>query len=285
MNRIRSDGMKKTDPRAKPFNMKGSGTRCLLVHGLTASPSEMRFLGEYLHERGYSVCAPLLPGHGTSVEDLSATHWPEWYLAVGEAAERLTESDGPVIIVGLSMGALLALEAAARVKGITGVVAINPPFKLKDRKSDWARVAKVFRKYYPKTIGDEDLELAAQGRFAYDQYSLKALVSMKALARDVVGRLENIDIPVLALESGQDEIVDCRSCSILARGLPAGRCQHIVLPEARHVATMGDDKVRLAEEIFNFIQGLPGTNSQRKCPEGANSRTKDKLRPVRKQEQ
>jgi hypothetical protein len=34
------------------------------IHGFTGSPAEMRLLDHYLHERGLTVAAPLLPGHG-----------------------------------------------------------------------------------------------------------------------------------------------------------------------------------------------------------------------------
>ena len=50
----------------------------LLVHGFTGSPASMRPWAEYLNQRGYTVKVPLLPGHGTTPEDLNLVKWEEW---------------------------------------------------------------------------------------------------------------------------------------------------------------------------------------------------------------
>lgn len=49
-----------------PFILTGGDDGILLIHGFTGSPAEMRPLGCYLHERGLTVSAPLLPDHGTT---------------------------------------------------------------------------------------------------------------------------------------------------------------------------------------------------------------------------
>jgi len=250
--------MYEINPHARPFELIGGHVNCLLIHGLTASPSEMRFLGENLHQRGYSVYAPLLPGHGTVPSQLNQTRWPEWYDEVEELVQKLLQQPVPLVVIGLSMGALLSLELGARVPGIRGLVCINPPLVLQDWKSSWARVIKVFRNYVPKSIGDEDREMQGRGRFAYDCIPLKALVSMQALVKDVVGQLEKIDIPVLAVQGGRDELVDPRSYKILAQRLPHNRMRYLYLMKSPHVATMGEELDLLSSEIDRFIKDVLG---------------------------
>jgi carboxylesterase len=245
--------MYEVNPLAAPFELTGGSIRCLLIHGLTSSPSEMRLLGEYLHERGYSVHAPLLPGHGTTPEHLNSTRWSEWFQAVEEQARNLVQQAGPVVVIGLSMGALLSLELGSRVSGLRGIVCINPPLALRDWKTNWARVIKVFRHYIPKRIGDEDRGMQARGRFAYDRIPLKTFISMQSLVKDVLGQLEQIDIPVLAVQGGKDELVDSRSYKILEKRLPHGRMQHLYLPNSPHVATMGNELELLGGQIIKFI--------------------------------
>ena len=54
-----------------PFFKKRKGKKvALLIHCFTGSPKEFRQMGEYLAKKGISVYAPLLPGHGTSPEQL-----------------------------------------------------------------------------------------------------------------------------------------------------------------------------------------------------------------------
>ena len=117
--------MYEVNPLAESFELPGSRINCLLIHGLTSSPSEMRILGEYLHQYGYSVYAPLLPGHGTSYEHLNKTRWPEWYETVEELTKNLLQQAEPLVVVGLSMGGLLSLELGIRVAGLRGIVCIN----------------------------------------------------------------------------------------------------------------------------------------------------------------
>ena len=40
---------------AEPFYFPGNSTGCLLIHGFTGAPMEMRPLGDFLAEKGYSV--------------------------------------------------------------------------------------------------------------------------------------------------------------------------------------------------------------------------------------
>lgn len=250
--------MEEINPQARPFELVGGHVNCLLIHGLTASPSEMRLLGEYLHERGYSVYAPLLPGHGRTPKHLNQTGWPEWYREAEAWAEKLLQEPYPLVVIGLSMGALLTLELGLQVKGIRGLVCINPPLVLHDWRSNWARLAKVFRNYIPKTISDDYRELQDRGRFAYDCIPLKAFLSMQALVKDVIKQLDKIDVPVLAVQAGRDEMVDARSYKILAQRLPAGRLRSLYLERSAHVATMGEELEQLGTAITDFISSLPG---------------------------
>jgi carboxylesterase len=250
--------MHEVSPEAKPFELVGGHINCLLIHGLTASPSEMRLLGEYLHQRGYSVYAPLLPGHGRTPKHLNQTGWSDWYQEVEAWAERLRQEPYPLVVIGLSMGALLALELGLRVKGIRGLVCINPPLVLQDWRSNWARVLKVFRNYIPKAIGDEDRQMQSRGRFAYDCIPLKAFVSMQALVKDVIKQLEMIDVPVLAVQGGRDELVDARSYKIMSQRLPPERLQNLYLERSSHVATMGEELELLGAAIDSFVSGLLG---------------------------
>ena len=65
-------------PTAEPFFFPGDRTGCLLVHGFTGTPKEMRWLGEYLADLGFSALGVRLVGHATQVEDLIRTCWRDW---------------------------------------------------------------------------------------------------------------------------------------------------------------------------------------------------------------
>ena len=85
----------------------------LLSHGFTGSPYSMRPWGEYLAAQGYAVEVPLLPGHGTTWQDLNTTTWDDWYAELTRAFERLAAANDAVVVGGLSIGGALVLRLAA----------------------------------------------------------------------------------------------------------------------------------------------------------------------------
>jgi carboxylesterase len=64
-------------PGAEPFIYEGSTVGCVLLHGFTSTPQEMRPLGQCLKDCGFTVRGVLLADHGTRVEDLHPTTWRE----------------------------------------------------------------------------------------------------------------------------------------------------------------------------------------------------------------
>jgi len=77
-------------PTAEPFFFPGGPTGCLLVHGFTGTPKEMRWLGEYLASRGYSVLGVRLFAHATYPEDMIRARWYDWLASVEDGWHYLS---------------------------------------------------------------------------------------------------------------------------------------------------------------------------------------------------
>src|SRR5512142_3213769 len=91
------------------FFWEAGPTGVLLLHGLTATTAEVRLLARRLHDRGYTIAGPLLPGHGTTPENLNRTRWIDWVQAAEESYRELSARCTRVFIGGESMGAVAAL--------------------------------------------------------------------------------------------------------------------------------------------------------------------------------
>ena len=104
------------------FYFPGGRAGILLIHGLTGTPTEMKFVGKGLAQAGFTVYGMQLDGHCGSEADLLTTGWPDWYASVERAYDRLSRDVDVVFAAGLSMGAVLALHLAAeRPDALRGV--------------------------------------------------------------------------------------------------------------------------------------------------------------------
>jgi carboxylesterase len=113
------------------FFFPGAGVSALLIHGLSGTPFEMRYLGERLTAAGVRVCGVRLAGHAGASEELGTSTHAQWYESVVEGFERLHRYGDPVAVVGLSMGAVLAARLAAdQGEAVAGVVMLSSAFFL-----------------------------------------------------------------------------------------------------------------------------------------------------------
>src|SRR5271166_524372 len=113
------------------FFLPGAGVSALLIHGLTGTPFEMRYLGERLAARGIRVRGVKLAGHAGTPEELGEAGYDNWYESVVNGLEELRQYGEPNVVVGLSMGAVLAARLAAdQGESIAGLAMLAPGFFL-----------------------------------------------------------------------------------------------------------------------------------------------------------
>src|SRR5512147_3178945 len=108
-------------PTAEPFFFLGDSSKpaCLLIHGFTGTPKEMRWMGEFLNRHGYTCLGIRLTGHATNPEDMIRSNWTDWVASVEDGYHLLRGFADHIYLVGLSMGGALALLMSTRldVKG------------------------------------------------------------------------------------------------------------------------------------------------------------------------
>jgi carboxylesterase len=108
------------------FTYEGNNIGILLIHGFTATTTEVRLLADNLSKQGYTIHAPLLPGHGTTPDELNKTTYQNWIETVEEAYSFLHQKCPMIFIAGESMGALLSLHLAAKYREISGIICYSP---------------------------------------------------------------------------------------------------------------------------------------------------------------
>ena len=112
-------------PGAEPFSATGGPNGTLVLHGFTGNPQSMRPLAEAVAAAGFTVELPLLPGHGTAIEDMMSTGWADYSAAAEAAYQDLAARCDKVVVAGLSMGGTLTVWLAAHHPEIAGIVLVN----------------------------------------------------------------------------------------------------------------------------------------------------------------
>jgi carboxylesterase len=237
-------------PGCEPWSAPGGPHGALVIHGFTGNPQSLRGLAEALHGAGYAVELPLLPGHGTSVDDMIETGWADWSAAVEAAYDDLAARVDRVVVAGLSMGGALALWLAARHPEIAGLVCVNPVVELGDELVDGIRQMVEGGVDRIPAIGGDVADPAARER-AYDATPLGPLLSVADVAAETADDLVKVACPVLLMTSLQDHVVDPHNSDIVAERV-SGPVERITLERSYHVATLDYDKDLIFERAIEF---------------------------------
>jgi len=225
------------------FLIEGNHVGVVLLHGFTATTAEVRLLAGFLQRFGYTLSAPLLPGHGTQPADLNQTRWLDWYEAAEKAYLELRGKCAKVFVCGESMGALLALLIASRYENVDGIIAVAPAMKI--RGIGLSRVMQYFLKFRAKNQAEDDLPWKG-----YTVYPVRGLAQLANLQKVVQKELENITQPLLVFIGGKDTSIHPDSGKIIIEAVRSPEKKLVYMPNSPHVMLLAEEK----EEIFQRIQ-------------------------------
>ena len=230
----------------------GERPGALVLHGLTGSTQSVAGLRTALEDSGFEVEAPMLPGHGTSPEDLAGCGWADWTAAAEAALGRL---DAPVVAVGLSMGGALAAGVCARHPELRGLAVVNP---LVDPPApaflDTLEAFLAAGEEFLPGIGSDIADPTAV-EVAYDRLPVAALLSMSRGLHELRPRLADVHCPVLILTSRHDHVVPAVSSDVLAEAV-GGPVERVWLERSQHVATLDLDREELERRVVGFATSL-----------------------------
>jgi carboxylesterase len=245
---------------------------CLLVHGLTGTPAEMMPLAAALAGRR-PLWVVRVAGHATRVADLAETSWLDWYASAETGMRALATAAPRIVVVGLSMGALLALHLALdRPDVIAGVVLLSPAAALQrgtvrrltrflrvlatlDARSGAlrARLARVLFPKHGSDIADQAVRATHPG---YRQVPLRALLNLLLLQRVVLREAARVTQPALVIHATQDHTSPILAARELYERLGSRHKRLVVLEESFHVVTVDRERARVVAEVERFIDAI-----------------------------
>ncbi|WP_209372765.1 alpha/beta hydrolase [Brevibacterium renqingii] len=250
----------RSDPTAAFRSLDArSSTAVLFLHGITGSPVVWVPIARAVAAEGVDVSVPLLPGHGTTWQEMVPTGWADWLGEARTELGRLQTDHDRVVVAGLSMGGALALALGATAAAPDELVVVNPALHI---DSPFAPLLPVLRRVV-RTIPSIGGDIAHPDRdeYAYPRTPLAPLASFHQALRILRQDLWKVECPVTAMVSGEDNVVGPRTLRSLRSNLP--HPPHIVaLRRSRHVATLDFDAPLIAEAVLSTARAGAGGASR-----------------------
>jgi carboxylesterase len=240
----------------EPASTAGNDIGVLVIHGFTGCPASMRGLADTFAAAGYTVELPLLPGHGTTVDDMIASGWDDWTAAADRTYQDLAARCRRVAVAGLSMGGALTVWLATQHPDIAGIVCINPIVEVGQDLVDLARQMLGAGTDRIDAVGG-DIADPAGHEVAYESTPLGPLVSLAEGTDRLRADLARVTMPLLLLNSPQDHLVPPPNSDTLAAGV-SGPVERVTLERSYHVATLDYDAELIQEQALAFVGRVTG---------------------------
>jgi carboxylesterase len=234
---------------------KNAHVGVLLVHGFTGAPPSMRPWGEFLHSKGYTVRVPLLPGHGTTAEDLNDVKWQEWPDKVAKELGELQKTCDTIFLVGLSMGGGTVLNVATSYNdAIKGIILVNPWIHLPGITVELSFLASRLRKMRA-SVGN-DIKRPGITEWGYDATPMRGVYQALKMLRVTRKNLDSVTVPVQLFHSVEDHTLPVSNTEIILAEIGSRDKTRIELVNSYHVATLDYDQELIFQNSLTFIEGL-----------------------------
>lgn len=278
--------MENTVSKKYNFFFKGSNNKAiLLIHGITGTPSEMRYLGNCLNRAGFTVLCKTLPRHCSTLGELKKVTWQEIADACVEDLQALKNDYPSVFAGGLSMGALMAIHLAYKFpSSVSGIIALAPTFFY----DGWAlHKGKIFlsivwhipllrnsiniREDWPYGLKDEAIRETI-GRFyknadanKFDNkvllfgspfFPLANLYQHQRFSKVVKKELSSVKTPILIIHAREDDMTSLKNAQYVLKNIASPNKSLVVLDDSYHMITIDKEKDKVAGEAIKFLNGI-----------------------------
>lgn len=247
----------------KAYHLSGEGSQVVLIHGLTGSPYDLRPLANFLNQEGCEVWVPLLKGHGTSVAELSSIGFQIWLEQIRELLSSLDPAR-PVVLGGLSMGALLAIVLSQEQQRLDALVLLAPALLL-DIKAELT-ISLANLKLIPSSMnfkklsgGSDILDPEAKRKCpSYPEMSMFGLMQLDRLRVLAVDQIPHIKVPTFLAFGARDEAIDARGSWRIFTVSSDTALFSKFYSRSKHIVSLDFDRDQLAYDLGYFLKQHSG---------------------------
>lgn len=238
----------------KPFTFEAGERAVLLLHGFTGNTADVRMLGRFLQDKGYTCHAPQYKGHGVPPEELVHTGPEDWWKDVMDGYQFLKEQGyDQIAVCGLSLGGVFSLKLGYTVP-VKGIIPMCAPMYIKSEETMYQGVLDYARKY-KQFEGKDQVQIEKE----MEEFKKTPMKTLKALQQLIAEVRENVDMiytPTFVVQARHDEMINTDSANIIYNEVESEHKKLKWYEDSTHVITLDKERDQLHEDIYEFLESL-----------------------------
>lgn len=226
-------------------------TGVLFIHGFTGAPYEVAPFVKFVQQKtDWEVEVPTLPGHGVTPK-LDKVSAESWMMEAELALKRLSKRVDRVIVVGFSMGGLIAsyLTLRYRIDRLVLLSAaakyISPKVLLDDVRI--MLVESITKKHTPNTFYH-------LYNYKFTHTPIRATFEFLRIVKMVKPYYYNIKIPVCIVQGKRDGIVPFSTAQLLFDSIGSTEKELVESSVGKHHICYSDDCDDWFEKVLLFMK-------------------------------
>lgn len=228
---------------------------CLILHGFTSHLECVSPVAERMQRRGIPYRMPVLRGHGATPEALLGVTWRDWYADAEAGLADLLRETQSAVVVGLSMGALAALQLGMEhPQEVNGVVAAAPALLWADPLGFLAPVLAKVIKFWPvdvsKAFADPELAKKSQN---YRRAPTGAGASWLEWGKIIRRRLGEFNRPILILHPRHDRVAAPQGAQIIYDNIASAQKRLVWLEKSGHEVFQDVERDLVGDLVEAFV--------------------------------
>lgn len=251
--------------------LEGGEHAILLLHGLSSTPLELRYLAKTVHQAGFTVYVPYIEGYSSGTEEKPMQAW----IDEGIQAFDMLKSKYPLVSVGgLSMGATLAVAVVLQRPQAQSLCLLSitlnydgwtipryhfllnwlyfTPLRHRWRFHESAPYGlknEALRRRIARTMEKDNLS-----EIGPSTISLPALYQAKKLTQYVKKNIGDINNDCLLIHAIDDDTASPMNALFVRDNIQSEVKRLIMLDDSYHMITSDNERETVAREVTLFLQ-------------------------------